>query len=356
MEEASTNLVLPPDLLYTVLRWLPPLDLRTAVLVCRRWREVGQSPGLWTWLALPQVTGDNMATVVEMLGVRRLQGARTLSVREAVVSEELLEAVASHQGLRLLDVDRALLSCLDPGMLARTLATLQQLWLWNSDLTCQQAEALLAAISSRSCPMTSLHMGGNIEFSGVEPLLLARTVVHLEDIMIWGKQLTLEQAEAIFVAVCEGCKVRRLSVRFTVLSLVEPALLARALTRLESVDLANTQLGSLQLETVLTAIATENSKLRILNLGGSDLSLVSPGLLARAVVGLEEVTLGHRRSWHHSCLAKEQVEEVLVHSLVARRLRRLDLGCVRGRVGEELVTRARQAIHWVSLEWDGQIY
>ena len=44
---ANINTVLPPELLEMVLRYLPPSDLRNAMLVCHLWREVGQAPRLW---------------------------------------------------------------------------------------------------------------------------------------------------------------------------------------------------------------------------------------------------------------------------------------------------------------------
>ena len=56
--------------------------------------------------------------------------------RPVVVMEDLMEAVAMHRGLEVLDVDMADLASLEPGLLARIVTGLQQFWLWNTDITC----------------------------------------------------------------------------------------------------------------------------------------------------------------------------------------------------------------------------
>ena len=50
-EMATINEVLPNEILEKVFRMLPRRDLKRAVLVCRRWRDVGESPILWAWVA-----------------------------------------------------------------------------------------------------------------------------------------------------------------------------------------------------------------------------------------------------------------------------------------------------------------
>ena len=52
MVMANINSLLPAELLERVFGLVPPLDLRAVVLVCRRWREVGEVPGLWAWVLL----------------------------------------------------------------------------------------------------------------------------------------------------------------------------------------------------------------------------------------------------------------------------------------------------------------
>ena len=52
MELAIINSLLPAEILGRVFDLLSHTDLKSAVLVCRWWREVGESPLLWTWACL----------------------------------------------------------------------------------------------------------------------------------------------------------------------------------------------------------------------------------------------------------------------------------------------------------------
>ena len=53
-----------------------------------------------------------------------------------MVTDDLMEAVALHRGLEVLDVDMAELASLGPGLLARIVTGLQQGWLWNTESDC----------------------------------------------------------------------------------------------------------------------------------------------------------------------------------------------------------------------------
>ena len=60
------NALLPPKMLHQVFRLLPPRDMKNVLLVCQLWREVGEAPGLWSWVVL-RVTRENMANMPEVL-------------------------------------------------------------------------------------------------------------------------------------------------------------------------------------------------------------------------------------------------------------------------------------------------
>ena len=62
-----------------VVELLHPRDMKNVVLVCRLWREVGEVPHFWAWVVLG-VTMENMSTMSERLGSRRLQAVRKLWV------------------------------------------------------------------------------------------------------------------------------------------------------------------------------------------------------------------------------------------------------------------------------------
>ena len=71
-EETDQINQLPADVLEKIFRLLPPRDLRQVVLVCRRWREVGEAPRLWNWVTVT-VTKENISKMPKVLRRRRMQ-------------------------------------------------------------------------------------------------------------------------------------------------------------------------------------------------------------------------------------------------------------------------------------------
>ena len=71
---------------------------------------MGEAPLLWAWVVLPTVDTDNIAAIPKMLETRRLETAREMTILE--MSEELLQAVVQHKGLKVLRIEDADLSSL----------------------------------------------------------------------------------------------------------------------------------------------------------------------------------------------------------------------------------------------------
>ena len=174
-------------MLHLVMKLLPARDLAVAVLVCRRWRMVGESPGLWTWVSLPSVSWGRLDTMPEVLGWRRLATATKLRVR--AVSEELLLAVVRHQGLRELEFDCTTLCDTRADLLARVVAHMERVNMVESPLTRDQTEAVFAAISEgtqlkrleiRKGDVTTLRLS-----------LLENAVLSLHELIICYESFTL---------------------------------------------------------------------------------------------------------------------------------------------------------------------
>ena len=242
MQLADMISLLPAEVLYLIFCWLPPRDLKSVVLVCRLWREVGEAPGLWTWVVL-RLTGED----TEVLGLGRLQAVRELRLR-GEVGEEVMAAVVGHQAGRLV-LEETDMRPVGPNILATAVHSLKQLTLREVKLTELQTEALFRAIPLGS-NLKKLSLI-DLNLSQVSPSLLARAVSLLEDLHLQAAQLTLQQAEAVFSTVCEGSQLRYLDMRLDSLALVSADLLARAANRLEQVALLETQLTRQQTQAVL---------------------------------------------------------------------------------------------------------
>ena len=92
------------------------------------------------------------------------------------MSEEVMEAVARHPGLRLVEMCGANLSSVDASLLARVVDKLEEVSFLDTELTVKQVEAVMTAIRAEGCPVKKLNISFN-NLSMVEPRL-ARYSVH----------------------------------------------------------------------------------------------------------------------------------------------------------------------------------
>ena len=77
-------------MLHQILSLLAPRDLQAAVLVCRVWREVGEAPGLWSWVDL-RVTRENQPNMLKFLERRKMKWVRQMRVED--ITDEVLHTV-----------------------------------------------------------------------------------------------------------------------------------------------------------------------------------------------------------------------------------------------------------------------
>merc|ERR1712226_593940 len=79
MGSLSQISILPDELVVSVLRWLSVSDLCNAVLVCRRWRTIGEDPSLWRHYLLEINYGTK--TLARTLGFHRFSKLESLLIR-----------------------------------------------------------------------------------------------------------------------------------------------------------------------------------------------------------------------------------------------------------------------------------
>ena len=265
--EGEINRLLPTEMLERVFRLLPNRDLVTVVQVCRRWRQVGETPILWAWLRLPTVNGDNLDVISELLLYsKRLQALESLVVRS--VSDDLFAAVAQHKSLKRLDIANTNLSAVDPTVLAKSICQMEKVDMGRSVFSPAQANAIFQSLAQGSnVKMLSLF---NTNLSTVKPHLLASAVTHVSQITLWSSRLTIKQTEAIFQALTSPGKLRVLDLSYNNLSTVSPKALAVTVNSLESVDLGRTCLTGEQVNAILSQalVATSLTSLWISGVKG----------------------------------------------------------------------------------------
>ena len=110
------NSFLPEEIVRDIFRLMPKQDLCKALLVCTKWRDVGEDPTLWSWGMLEVNNGD-----LEMLGTRRIQYVLMISLGgewDSLQLEKLFQTLVQLNKLNTLFMYSLDLNDLEPGLLA----------------------------------------------------------------------------------------------------------------------------------------------------------------------------------------------------------------------------------------------
>ena len=332
--------LIPTQMLLYIFELLLYRDLKIVMLVCRRWREIGEIQQLWG--SLPVIVNKrNISVMPEILSTRRMLGLNKLRI-ETELSEKVSQTIARHPGLRefelsqrndeqtiisvlnvicsregqgmILRLNNKNVSGVDAELLARAVIKLETLEFSNTQLTQQQIVAILTAVSDGR-KMTKLDISFN-DMSGIDKKLLAKTVTKMKKLNITDTNLTQQQAEAILTAVSEENVVSKLYIGFNNLSGVDPGLMAKAFTNLKKLNVNRSELTHRQIVTILTAFCKGNT----IHISMNDLSKVDPGLLARAVTKLEVMDVQDTE------LSQQQVVAIITAVSESKKITELYIG------------------------------
>jgi Leucine-rich repeat (LRR) protein len=210
------------------------------------------------------------------------------------------------------------LAAVEPDLLARVAGRLEQLNLMSAGLTGRQVEAICSVVVGGGAHLRKLGLGLT-GLSTVEPGLLARALAVLEEVDITEADLTRHQLETIFSAISGDTKLKKLDLSENDLSCLEPDLFAKAVSNVEQVELRDSKLSEQQVNALFTAVSGGATSLKKLGIATNNLSPVRPDLLAGSMNLLEEADLGH------TALSRCQVKALLNRALEGTRLRQLNI-------------------------------
>ena len=145
--ETVTVQSLPAEVLEHVFSQLEPSNLKTAVLVCKRWKDIGEAPKLWTWV-YHWVNRGNLANMPRILASKRLRALKAIAVRS--FSEELLMAIIKHPSIQELDLTDAdwSLSTIEPELLVSLTLKMKEMTVDMNTLSDMQTTFLSKALES----------------------------------------------------------------------------------------------------------------------------------------------------------------------------------------------------------------
>ena len=248
MVEADDWMELPAELLCQVFQLLPAWDLRSAMLVCKRWGEAGRTPSVLTFACIV-VNRKNLAVMPEMLGSARLMFVKKLGM--SAVSTKMVEALARHSGIRKVDMADTCLSEIQPGLLVQALSNLEQVNLTGTQLSVDQITHLCSSLLNGTIHLKSLSLARN-NLSLATARLLGEAVGKVEDeIDLRNSRLTVQQTEAIFAAIESSGRPRKLCLRHNDISEADADVLARGASKVEEMDLRHTSITDEQIWRIL---------------------------------------------------------------------------------------------------------
>ena len=262
---------LPQEILKKVFEALPPKGRKAGVMVNRRWRSVGEAPDLWAWVQLPYVLDqDSRARVIAMLRCERLARVEEIYIDPPPVSEDLLQAMINHEGLKRIDLHGEggeLPAGLNPQLVMNVLTGVEllKLPLFAPLLPTHLIIALLTEVSQGGSNLTVLHLGGT-DLDGVPAALVASALRSLVEVKLGG--ITSDQMAALCEAIDQGSSIEKLSLFDSLPEKDERTggpLNLKPLVNLKEVKLWNNFFTRQELIDFFAALS-DSTKLRVLNI------------------------------------------------------------------------------------------
>ena len=82
--------LLPPEILVQIFKLLSPQDLKAAVMVSQKWKEVLEDPSIWTWAVIIIDTEED----IQKLNLSRLQTIKKVKVTSGCVEHGWAQGVS----------------------------------------------------------------------------------------------------------------------------------------------------------------------------------------------------------------------------------------------------------------------
>ena len=322
---------LPRDMLMEVFRWLPPRDIKMAVLVSKKWMSLAEDPNLWKWTKVTVQNRDD----INMLFGKRINWTKVIRIgasanwkaedwekffRAVIMLPKLKEIVGTgHINNILLDTTLHNMWSVKPGLLAMALTKLEVVNLYGTSIHKGQITELFEAMS-RNSQLKKLNLRCQ-NLSCLEPGKFARAVAGLEEVKLTHTNITNRHVQALFKKISQTCQLKHLDIRCcaNTLTSVEPDLFAMVVSKLEVAILYGTGLSDNQIMALFRVIS-QSSNLKKLWIQDQALYCVEPKQLAMAITKIENVAMSD------TYITRDQQVELFNQMDRNSRIKSLDLG------------------------------
>ena len=361
---------LPREIIVKILGQLSYKDLFVLVRVSKRWWEFGGDPFLWRNFKL-QVTGSNLVFLESILGMQRLANISYISclhgelecrqldmisntaIKQVVFSGcdfthvwpevfaatinrmasvsmslkvgtklsaaqkiQMFSLMTQKTELKKLELPFIDLSEVSVSMFVMAITSLDRVSLKGNNLTGDQKVKLFQAIR-KGTELKHLKLMKN-DLNSIAYEDLAKSVSTLKTVEILHCRLYPPQIVAIFEEISKETNICDLNLKFNILSSVSPDVLAKALGKIESVNISGCRLKRAQV-CKLFEMMTDNDKLVHLDISQNDLSDVASEVLSAVINKLLYANVAHAK------INRSQMKNILIKSSVKTNLKYLNI-------------------------------
>lgn len=238
---------LPQELLFTIFKHLPFSDLRSIVLVCKHWRDVGEDPVLWKKLKLV-VEKPKMVLISNILSIRRLACVEHLEVNgygysgtpaiiDTDTAQVIVDSKVSKLTLKHCDVSNVASEDLDT-----MINNLCSLVLWQTVLNKIQISCIFQSVI-KSENLKELDIGYSyIDLANIEPDTLATALNKVKKVNLGHTKLSMSQLSTLFKYISSKTMIRNLDIGYRDLGAIQTEILKSALKNLEKANICATKL------------------------------------------------------------------------------------------------------------------
>ena len=299
-QDVTINL-LPREIMSEIFQYLDFHDLKSVILVCQYWRELGEDPFLWRKFCLDpaKVFQENFAyqaqfqcnsdELTKLMNIPRLAMMEHLEINPKSVKKLKEEIFVSILNSNLSSINigyKTQLSNISPKTMSNVLNIMKSVTL-KAKLTNKQLEEFFE--QSEDSQLETLELCYN-NFSKVSSPKLPQLLAKLTHLSLFSVQISAAPAEVMFQQISKNNSMESLSFKNVDLYQVNSEILSNALVNLKHLSLQNCLLDRKQVKEMLTKLVEGNS-LTSLDLSGNDLSYASANMLATVVINLETARL-----------------------------------------------------------------
>eukprot|EP00092_Neocalanus_flemingeri_P035207 GFUD01038311.1.p1 GENE.GFUD01038311.1~~GFUD01038311.1.p1 ORF type:complete len:532 (-),score=131.81 GFUD01038311.1:66-1661(-) len=298
--------LLPPEIMFRIFDYLNFSDLKAVVQVCRLLREIGEDPNLWKTLKLLEVHPDDIKTV---LGLPRLSKIEHIKISDWMVDEHVETLKLAN--LHILDISRCYLhdigpevDCVDTKLLSEVINNIEIVNANRANFSEEQLLEIFKGMSDSTRLKTLiLNTTEEIEeedifadLSHIDPDLFGKALNKLETVQISDACLASDQLEALVKYMNKESNIEELGIANNDVSEIDPEEFAKAMNKLEKLDLSGTNLGDQERPDTFFKHMVAFTNLKVLDLGfnsfiNNNNRSLNPKVFAKALNKIENLRM-----------------------------------------------------------------